>query len=233
MAGTAATTQLPRAATAATATTMATPEQLRQWSARAAAGDRDAAWRLLHALIDVFDAARFARDDEALAVLWNALELAESPRRGAEATELVSRALLSEADALLAGDRLLAAAQDAHALLAIDAEPPVTMEHARGALVVMQAIARGTGPLADNAALRLAAWCVRALADAAASQPADRHYKLLQCAAATGDPAVLLADTTEPPSREALLAAVRALLERAQARAATAAAATALLQLAR
>ena len=120
--------------------------------------------RLKHQL-DVFDAARFGREPVLRPELERALGMSAGTLSGADATDRAASAILVEADRILAEDRLDAGAQDARTLVAFDAQPPERAELWKR-MMELKAIARGRGPLAPNARLRLAAYCWRALDDA-------------------------------------------------------------------
>lgn len=141
----------------------------------------EAAWARAHYLLDLFDDARFARDDSSLAVLHRALGLPGPPARGKEATDLILASLDAAVDKVLALDPEHADARAAKSLLAFDLQPP-----ARRALVFRQmkavkTAARGDSAVVGNARLRLAGYCARALVDAATARYAERIERVAHC----------------------------------------------------
>ncbi|HEU5055643.1 MAG TPA: hypothetical protein VFU21_03935 [Kofleriaceae bacterium] len=178
-------------------------------------GDGDRFARV-HRLLDLYDTARFARSAEARAALGR--ELGVEVGTGPAATDRVIAALLVEVDRVLAGDRLHAGAQAARTLLELDGKPPARRAEVLQRMAEVKAIARGGGPLADGARLRLAAYCWRALDDATRAPWRQRHFALAHCLYALhdSDPDPYFArdpDRRPPPPRwQDLVAASRSLL---------------------
>ncbi len=157
------------------------PAALARVDAAADAGDARAAWEHVHAVIDMFDAARFGRDDAARRALLDALKVVEADRaRDAVTDEALDRMLVS-ADRLLRIDRLSAAGQAARTLLGDDRHPAADRDELYARMTALKAIARGGGPLAPNAALRLAGVCAQAFRDAAAAPLHQRAGRLAFC----------------------------------------------------
>ncbi|HUS64861.1 MAG TPA: hypothetical protein VMZ28_09985 [Kofleriaceae bacterium] len=138
--------------------------------ARSQGGDgrppvRESSFARLKHQLDLFDAARFGREAVLRAELERALGMSAGTLSGEDATDRAASAILVEADRILAEDRLDAGAQDARTLVAFDQQAPERAELWKRMMEV-KAIARGRGPLAPNARLRLAGYCWRALDDA-------------------------------------------------------------------
>jgi hypothetical protein len=142
----------------------------------AAAGDR---FERIHRLIDLYDTARFAHDEKSRAALGR--ELGVEVGTGPAATDRVIAALLVEVDKLLAADRLHGGAQAARTLLEFDGKPPAARAEVLQRMTEVKAIARGRGPLAPNARLRLAGYCWRALDDATRAPWRQRHFAVAHC----------------------------------------------------
>src|SRR5690606_31372843 len=184
-----------------------------------AEGDTAAAWERVHYLLDLFDDARFRGDAGAASreLLARALGL-DPAARGPAATDAAARALLAEVDTLLAAERLHPGAQAARVLLDLDLEPR-TAEGAFSRAQALKRIARGGGPVAANALLRLAGTCRRALADAAAAPSRREPLVLAHCLYPLydADPAPYLsADPAARPPAPAwrdLVAGTRALVD--------------------
>ncbi len=141
--------------------------------------DGDGRWQRLHRLIDLYDTARFAKDGTSRAALGR--ELGVAVGTGPVATDRVIAALLVEVDRRLAADRLDARAQAARTLLELDGKPPGQRAEVLQRMAEIKAIARGRGPLARNARLRLAGYCWRALDDATRAPWRQRHFALAHC----------------------------------------------------
>ena len=90
-------------------------------------------------------------------------------------------ALLVRADRLLAADRLHAGALAVRTLLGGDRDPADSREDLFAQVRALKAIARGAGPLAANAFLRLHDLCALALADAATAPPGERGERIATC----------------------------------------------------
>jgi hypothetical protein len=133
----------------------------------------------LKRLVDLYDTARFARSAEARAALGR--ELGFAVGTGPAATDRVIAALAVEVDRLLAGDRLDADAQAARTLLEFDGAPPAARAEVWQRMAAVKAIARGVGPMAANARLRLAAYCWRALDDATRAPWRQRPFAVAHC----------------------------------------------------
>lgn len=155
---------------------------LKQIGALAATGDPRAAWAEVHYLADLFDAARFEAGaearDKARRTLLSALDIVDGS--GPLTTDLAIDAMLVRVDRLLALDRLHAGAQAARTLLEHDRKPTGQDQLFRHMLGV-KAIARGDGPLATNALLRLADFCRTAFRDAAGATSPFRPGILSFC----------------------------------------------------
>jgi hypothetical protein len=139
-------------------------------------GDR---FERVHRLIDLYDTARFAHASAERAELGH--QLGFEVGTGPAATDRVIAALLVEVDKLLAADRLHAGAQAARTLLEFDGKPPAARAEVLQRMAEVKAIARGRGPLAPNARLRLAGYCWRALHDATRAIWRQRHFAVAHC----------------------------------------------------
>lgn len=139
----------------------------------------------VHRLIDLYDTARFAKSARARSALGR--ELGVALGTGPAATDRVVAALLVEVDEVLAADRLHAGAQEARTLLEFDGKPPAVRAEVLQRMAEVKAIARGTGPMAPNARLRLAGYCWRALDDATRAAWRQRPFALCHCLYALHD----------------------------------------------
>jgi hypothetical protein len=137
------------------------------------------AWARVHRLIDHFDSARFARSAESRAQLGRAM--GDDSGTGPAATDRALDFLLLEVDKLLAADRLHADAQAAKTLLEFDRTPPTNRAEVWQRMVEIKAIARGSGSMAPNARLRLAAYCWRALSDATRAPIRHKPFAVAHC----------------------------------------------------
>jgi hypothetical protein len=157
-------------------------EAARQIGGQAATGDPRAAWAEIHYLVDLFDAARFEPDaetrDRNRRGLLEILDIADGS--GATTTNLAIDAILVKVDRLLGADRLHAGAQAARTLLEHDRSPTPPAELFRH-MLGLKKIARGDGPLAANATLRLADFCRVSFRDAAAAATPFRPGILSFC----------------------------------------------------
>jgi hypothetical protein len=142
----------------------------------AVAADRFGA---VHRLIDLYDTARYAQSAEARAALGR--ELGFAVGTGPAATEKVILALLLRVDGVLAADRLHVGAQAARTLLEFDGTPPAVRREVLQRMREVKAIARGSGPMAPNARLRLAGYCWRALQDATRAPWRQRPFAMCHC----------------------------------------------------
>ena len=142
----------------------------------AAAADR---FERVHRLIDLYDAARFTHGEKAREALGR--ELGFRVEAGPAATEKAIAAIDVEVDKVLAADRLHAGAQDAKTLLAWDGKPPAARSEVLQRMAEVKAIARGKGPMAPNARLRLAGYCWRALDDATRAPWRQRPFAIAHC----------------------------------------------------
>ena len=159
---------------------------MRALETRADDGDINAAWDRAHYLLDLFDDARFARDDTSLVALHRGLGLTGRAARGRAATDAVLAALLRDVDRLLARERSHVHGRAAFTVLRFDAHPPATRSQVRGRMAELKAIAGQGGPLAANARLRLIGYCTRALADAVvptgpAGDSPSRIHRMMHC----------------------------------------------------
>lgn len=145
----------------------------------AAGGDTRAAWVVAHYLIDLFDYARLSGDGATRALLFKLTKVPEGT--GAEVTERVLEALLLGVDRVLRADRLHAGAQAARTLLEWDQRPAEARTQLFERTAQLKVIARGKGPLAANATLRLAAFCRSAFHDAARAAAPFRPGILSYC----------------------------------------------------
>ncbi len=144
--------------------------------APAAAADR---FERVHRLVDLYDTARFAKSAEARTALGR--ELGFAVGTGPAATEKVIAALEIEVDRVLAADRLHAGGQAAKTLLDFDGKPPAARAEVLQRMREVKAIARGSGPMAPNARLRLAGYCWRALDDATRAPWRQRPFAIAHC----------------------------------------------------
>ena len=142
-------------------------------------------WARVHRLVDLYDTARFASSAEARAALGR--ELGAEVGTGPAATDRVIAALLVEVDRMLAAERLDARAQAARTLLEFDGTPPAARRELLQRMAELKAIARGAGPMAPNARLRLAGYCWRALDDATRAPWRQRHFAIAHCLYALHD----------------------------------------------
>jgi hypothetical protein len=179
-----------------------------QLAAAADAGDRAAGRDRLLYLLAAFDDARFRRDDASLRILGRAMGETDLGR-GPAATD---RAL-----AFLDRELARAAGTDAEApvraLLAFDTAPPGDPAAVAARLRAIQPLARGDGPLAPAARLRVAGTCRRALEDALAVDVPDRASRAAWCMSALLDSASPPAPAPATPPWNDLAAAARALLD--------------------
>lgn len=141
---------------------------------------RTSRFGMLKRQLDLFDAARFERNPALRPDLERELRLPAGSLAGADATDRAADALLVEADRILAADRLDEGAQQARTLIELDRRPPERAELWRRMMEV-KVIARGAGPLAPNARLRLAAYCWRALDDARKTTWRLRIFAVSHC----------------------------------------------------
>jgi hypothetical protein len=157
-------------------------EALRQIGGQAKADDRRAAWVEIHYLVDLFDAARFEPDaearDKSRRALFKALQVADAT--GPKASETAIDGILVKVDRLLGQDRLHAGALAARTLLEHDRAPAAPGDLFKH-MLSLKAIARGDGPLAANAQLRLADFCRVAFRDAAQAPTPFRPGILAFC----------------------------------------------------
>lgn len=155
---------------------------LRQLEAATQGGDPRAGWVTLHYLIDLFDFARYTADadqrDAARALLFTTLKVA--PGKGQATTDSVIDALLLRADTLLSQDRLHAGAAAAKVVLTFERLRPSRPE-LFAAMRGLKGVARGGGPLAGNAILRLADFCHVAFVDAVHAPTPLRPAILATC----------------------------------------------------
>lgn len=159
----------------------------------------------------LFDRARFARDDAALAQLWQRLGLTGPPQRGVAAT----RRVLAQLESLAQKAESL----DALALVRADTTI-VAGEGANQAVQGLRPLARAGRRLSPSAALRLHAFCNDALrAAAGASGTAAKIVRANMClyALEDADPAVYFDGDPNrrppDPSWRALVARAQQLLE--------------------
>jgi hypothetical protein len=131
-------------------------------------------WERLHELVDLFDTARVAQDAAARARLLERLGVERD-------TDKVLDALLVAADHVLERDRLHAGAQAARTLLDYDRHPPADRAALFARMAALKSVARGNGPLAANALLRLALFCAGAFRDAVGMVARDRPLVLASC----------------------------------------------------
>jgi len=188
-------------------------------------GEIAAAWGRTHYLIDLFDDARFRRDDDSLRLLAATTGDAtlEPNARGADATAKVLAFLSAEVNRVVRIDRLHAGAQAALTLLAFDARPPQRRADVFQRMSEVKALAHDSD-LSSNAVLRMYGYCRTAFEDAARARWADRIEMLCHCLYPLydSDPAPYFADdpaARPPPPRWIDLAeGMGALLDRVSAR---------------
>ncbi len=159
-----------------------TAEALQRLEKRADEGQLAAAWGRAHYLIDLFDDARFRRDDDSLRVLIATMgDASLSPAaRGAEATSKVLAFLSAEVNRVIRSDRLHAGAQAALVLLAFDGRPPLRRVEVLQRIGELKAITTDS-ELASNALLRMYGYCRTAFDDATRARWADRMQMLCHC----------------------------------------------------
>ncbi len=168
---------------------------LERLEADARGGHCEAAWLRIQYLVDLLDTARLhassAAGEEsakksplsrAHPLLWKALKLSGDPGRGRLATRQTLDALAAQIEAATkkcAGlkDRLA----DARSLLEADRAQRQQVADALRSAVAYKKIARSGSPLAPNARLRLADWCLSAFRLAAGGMPALQHTRINQC----------------------------------------------------
>ncbi len=148
---------------------------------RALSRDASASWVRARYLLDLFDDARFATAADSRAALAAALGQPERSIRGRAGTDRVISALQLEVDRVLAVERLHAAAQAARTLLDADAHPATRRGQVLQRMTELKAIARGESVVANNARLRLADYCLRALEDATRARWAERTRRAAHC----------------------------------------------------
>jgi hypothetical protein len=151
---------------------------LRRLAARADRGEVAAAWARAHYLLDLFDDARFRRDDASLALLCAAGDLPAA--RGAAATDAALGLLGAEINRVLRADRLHPDGQAARALVEFDRQGPARRDQLFRRIGEVKAVARG-GPLAANARLRLYGFCRAAFTDAVRAPWSLRMRVLAHC----------------------------------------------------
>jgi hypothetical protein len=156
-------------------------EALARLASRAAGGDAEAAWARAHYLVDLFDDARFRRDAASLALLFAAVGEPDPRPDDPGLTDRVLSSLLVEVDAVLRADRLHGPALAARTLLEFDYRPPADRREALRRVGQLKAVARGDGPLAASAALRLYGYCAVAFEDALRARWADRPRIAAHC----------------------------------------------------
>ncbi|MBI4509287.1 MAG: hypothetical protein HY698_06600 [Deltaproteobacteria bacterium] len=143
------------------------------------AGDIAAAWHFVHYLVDLFDYARVTKDANARKALAQSLGLADE--QGPSATDRVLDALLVHVDAISAKDRLHAGALAVRTLLEFDRRPASARLEIFSRMTPIKGIARGNGPLAANASLRLVNFCAQAFQDAKESPSPARPQLISYC----------------------------------------------------
>ncbi len=181
----------------------ATAAALTRLGERADAGDVVSAWARAHYLIDLFDDARFRRDDASLELL--AASMGAKSERGSEATTATLSFINAELNRVLRIDRLHELALAARALVEFDIRPPNARTQAFQRIGELKAVV-GLGELSGNARLRLYGYCRNALGDATRAPWPLRIRVLSHCLYPlfASDPAPYFADAPEqrpPPAR--------------------------------
>ena len=149
---------------------------------RATGGDIVAAWARVHYLIDLFDDARFRRDNTSLSLLHEALgRTDDQAERGPQTTDWVLAEITREIDDIIGADRMHPYAQSARTLLEFDSRPPASRVGLLTRMGELKAVAKHDHPLADNARLRLFGYCRNALFHVPAARFAERHLVLAHC----------------------------------------------------
>lgn len=156
-----------------------TASALSRVDAAAEAGDAASAWVYAHYLLDVFDYARFMEDKGARTLLFAETHTAEG--HGDALTDQVLDVLLVAVDRVARFDRLHAGAHAARVLLTGDRRPPSERAQLFARMAGLKGVARGRGPLAANAIVRLAAFCGRAFRDAVHAPMVRRSAILSTC----------------------------------------------------
>ena len=193
----------------------ATGAALSRLGERTDAGDIVSAWARAHYLIDLFDDARFRRDDASLAVL--AATMGAKAERGSEATSAALSFLNAELNRVLRINRLHELALAARALIEFDMRPPGARGQAFQRIGEIKAVVRLVD-LRSNARLRLYGYCRNALGDATRAPWSLRMRVLAHCLYPLfdSDPTPYFADTPEqrppPPRSEHILARLAELL---------------------
>lgn len=154
---------------------------LERMAARAEAGDVASAWARAHYLLDLFDDARFRRDDASLRMLSEVIDPGGAAGRGPEATDRALDFLLLQVDAVLAADRLHAGAQAARTMLEFDTQQPTARNQLFQRMLELKSVARSSGPMADNAVLRMVGFCRQAMLDATDRAWAMRIRTVAHC----------------------------------------------------
>lgn len=197
--------------------------------ARLAAGDVRARVAWIDRLLDLYDAARFAQDEDARETLWAALgghATGVGERASREASErLLQAALAVDEQARRDGDEEAAAfAADAITLLSADLQPPATADDlAIRTLAYRTLVEQGHPRLVDNARWRLYDHVRGTLLGAVERPPAERLDVAVQALYAERDSVEdLLADAAPHarpswPAADALLAGLDAQLAPLQA----------------
>ena len=142
-----------------------------------------AAWQRAVYLIELFDDARFRRDDASLGLLRRAMGTTDGAAsdRGAALTASVVAWLGGAVAALAPAAAREADIAAARTLLAFDASPPTRLVDVPARLAALIAVVSGAGDLADAARLRLAGWCRRALEDAREAPASERPGHAAHC----------------------------------------------------
>jgi len=159
-----------------------TAEALERLEKHADEGRIDAAWGRAHYLVDLFDDARFRRDDDSLRLLLATMgDAALTPtERGEDATAKVLSFLSAEVNRVVRLDRLHQGAQAALTLFAFAAQPPRNRSEVLQRMAEVKALANGSDA-ASNALLRMVGYCRHAFEDAARARWADRAQMLCHC----------------------------------------------------
>ncbi len=145
------------------------------------AGDEEAAWQRTHYLLDLFDAARFAQDEESRTLLAEIAGRPISAMRGPAATQAIAELLVLEADRVLELNRQHRNAQAVRVLASYDAAGPTVRNEVGQAMQELKRVQKRGGVLASNSSLRLFAYCQQALIDAQTFGRAGHRIAISHC----------------------------------------------------
>jgi hypothetical protein len=185
---------------------------------RADAGDVEAAWQRAHFLLDLFDAARFARDETSRETLAEIAGRPKTAMQGSAATQAIAELVLLEVDHVLELEREHSLAQQARTLIRFDAAPPQKRSEVFQRVEELKRIMAKESELGTAAALRLFGYCRQALVDARGLVGSRQRIALSHCLYPlySSDPSPYFADKASrrppPPELGEILIDLKALL---------------------